>query len=175
MVTIAVPLLALAALWIEQGRGVTLLGLGAPDRVGLLLMSLAVLAIALLAATASRARRPTDPARTAAATAMMPIGQRETAWFVAFALAAGAGWEVLYRGNLWWALAPVVGGVGAVAIMGLSYGVAHGYRSVGALAGSCISALLFAGGYALTGSLWWLIVIHIGLPLVGLRVRPAAS
>ncbi|WP_174280593.1 CPBP family intramembrane glutamic endopeptidase, partial [Sphingomonas bacterium] len=119
------------------------------------------------------ARRPADPAQAAAAL-MMPRGRRETGWFLAFAIGVGGGWEVLYRGYLFWSLAPLTGGLGAVAAMALSYGVAHGYRGPGALAASIAGALFFAGGYALTGSLWWLIVLHVGLPLIGLRVRPMA-
>lgn len=82
---------------------------------------------------------------------------------------------MLYRGYLWWILAPLLGSVGAVLVMGLSYGLAHGYRGRGALAASVVSALLFAAAYALTHSLWWLIVIHTGLPLVGLRVRRSST
>ena len=175
MATVGAPLLGVVALWVAERRPLALLGLGAPGPVGGGLIAIAVLFIAVLAIMAPRARRPTDPARSQAAAAMMPVGRRETAWFLGFALAAGAGWEVLYRGFLWWALAPMVGAVAAVLVMALSYGVAHGYHSRGALIGSLLSALLFAGGYALTGSLWWLIVIHIGLPLVGLRVRPPAA
>lgn len=170
---VAGSLLALAALWIAGRRPVAWLGLGVPDRTGLILLGLAVGAIATLAIVAPHARKPTDPARAAAAALMMPRGAREVRWFVAFAVVVGAGWELLYRGYLFWLLAPLLGPAGAVAVMAVSYGVAHGWRGIGALAGSIAAALFFAGGYALTGTLWWLIVLHVGLPLIGLRVRPA--
>lgn len=169
---VGTPLLALAALWLVDGRTAATLGLGMPDRVAVVLIVVAALLIGALTLVGPRAKRPVSPKRHAEAAALMPVGGQETAWFLAFAIAVGAGWEVLYRGYLWWALAPAIGGVGAVAVMAVSYGVAHGYRSVGALVGSIVSALLFAGGYALTGSLWWLIVIHVGLPLTMLRIRP---
>lgn len=170
-----VPLIAVAAVWLTAQRPAAALGLGAPDRLGAVLIVVAALAIGALMLTAPRVRRTSDPKRHAEAAAMMPIGVRETAWFLAFVAAVGIGWEILYRGYLWWVLTPAIGGIGAIAVMGVSYGVAHGYRSAGALAASIVSALLFAGGYALTGSLWWLIVIHVGLPLVSLRLRPDAA
>ena len=172
---VVVPLLAVIALWIARDRSMEALGLGLPGRVGAVLIVVAALLIAVLAVVPPRRKLPADSARHAAAAAMMPAGRRETGWFLLFAVAAGFGWEVLYRGYLWWALAPAVGSIGAVGVMAMSYGLAHGYRSNAALIGSLVSALLFAGGYALTGSLWWLVVIHIGLPLVGLRVRPAVA
>lgn len=173
--TATLPSLAVAAVWIAQGRPAAWLGLGAPDRTAWILIMVALVLIAGLALAAPRAKRPANPARNAAAEAMMPVGPRETAWFLVFALAVGAGWELLYRGYLLWALAPWLGTVGAVLVMGLSYGAAHGYRGAGAFVASMVSALLFAAAFALTHSLWWLIIVHIGLPLVGLRVRRSAT
>ena len=169
---VAGPLLGVAGIWLVGRRPVAALGLGVPDRIGIALLVVAALAIGVLAVVGPRAKRPGPSKRHAEAAAMMPVGRRETAWFLGFSIAVGAGWEILYRGYLWWVLAPAIGGAGAVAVMALSYGVAHGYRNAGALAASIVSALLFAGGYALTGNLWWLIVIHVGLPLVSLRLRP---
>jgi membrane protease YdiL (CAAX protease family) len=165
------PALMLAVLWVANRRPVDWLGLGLPNTSGWILVAVAILVIGTLAIVAPRAKRPANPQRNADAEAMMPVGARETAWFLAFAVVVGAGWEVLYRGYLWWVLAPLLGPVGAVSVMGVSYGVAHGYRGVGPLVGSFVSALLFAAAYATSLSLWWLIVIHIGLPLVGLRLR----
>lgn len=169
--TVAVLGLMVATIWIAGGRPVARLGLGAPGRTGWIMINAAIVLVALLVAAASRAAPSANPKRNAAADAMMPVGRRETIWFLGSVLVLGAGWEVLYRGYLLWALAPMLGVWGAVPVLGLSYGLAHGYRGNGALVGSVVSALLFAGGYALTLSLWWLIVIHIGLPLAGLAAR----
>lgn len=168
---VTAPLIALAALWVWRARPIAWLGFGAPTTAGWWLIAVAGATIAGLAIIAPRARRPANPTRNAEAEAMMPVGRRETAWFLGFALAVGTGWEILYRGYLWWALSPLLGPPGAIAVMGASYGVAHGYRGVGRLIGSIASALLFAAAYAVSLSLWWLIVIHVGLPLVGLRLR----
>lgn len=177
IVTAALPCVMLGAIWLVDRRAAAALGLGRPDRAGWILLGVAVALIAMLGVLAPRTKIPKNPERNATAMAMVPVGARETLWFLVFAVAVGAGWELLYRGYLLWALAPPLGVAGAVAVMALSYGVAHGYRSPRALAGSIASAVLFAAGYALSHSLWWLIVIHIGLPLamlVTLRPRIAA-
>lgn len=170
-VTFAAFGLMVAATWIAEHRSAALLGMGVPGRTGWMLIAVAGVLVALLMAAVSRATPSANPRRNAAADAMMPVGRRETIWFLGSVAVLGAGWEVLYRGYLLWALAPLLGIWGSVPVMGLSYGLAHGYHGKGALAGSVVSALLFAGGYALTLSLWWLIAIHIGLPLVGLAAR----
>lgn len=94
----------------------------------------------------------------------MPTAAGEFHLFAVLSLFLGAGWELLYRGFLLLALTPYVGTWGAVAISGLTYGSAHGYKSPQQFGISVLSALLFATGYALSGSLWWLMVIHIALP-----------
>lgn len=87
---------------------------------------------------------------------------------LAFALSMSfmtAGWEILYRGFILLLLTPSTGLPIAIAISALAYGVAHGYKSPKQLTASIISAFVFTIAYAWTHSLWWLIVIHAGLPL----------
>ena len=55
----------------------------------------------------------------------------------------------------------------AVAIASAAYGAGHGIGDKRELAGSLAVALLFTTAYALTRSLWWLMLLHAGLPLVG--------
>lgn len=80
------------------------------------------------------------------------------------------GREILYRGFLLWWLTPLVGMVGAVVIASFAYGLSNGWKSQRRGLGSMLSAFLFTIGYAVTGSLWWLIVIHLALRLIGLLV-----
>ena len=92
---------------------------------------------------------------------------------IAFTLAMSlmtAAWEILYRGFALLFLAPWTGLPAAVALAALAYGLAHGYQNPKQLAGSIVSAFLFTIAYAATHSLWWLMVIHAGLPL---SVAPA--
>ena len=46
-----------------------------------------------------------------------------------------------------------------------AYGAAHGYKNPRQFAGSIAASFAFAIGYALTGSLWWLIVLHAAAPV----------
>lgn len=90
-----------------------------------------------------------------------------------------AAWEILYRGFLLRLLAPMVGLPVAIAASALAYGAGHGYKNPKQLIGSVISAFVFTIAYALTHSLWWLILIHAGLPLsaipAALRAQRAQS
>jgi membrane protease YdiL (CAAX protease family) len=76
-----------------------------------------------------------------------------------------AGWETLYRGFILLLLTPVLGLATAIVLTAVAYGIAHGYKSPKQLIGSIASAFIFTIAYAWTHSLWWLIVIHAGLPL----------
>jgi hypothetical protein len=53
----------------------------------------------------------------------------------------------------------------AVVLAALAYGAAHGYHNPRHFFGSIAMALGFATAYALTGSLWWLIVLHASVPV----------
>jgi membrane protease YdiL (CAAX protease family) len=164
---------ALAAIWWQAGRPLAALGFGWPlSLAGGVGLGVALALIVAIGIAARRAKPSADGAANEAARAMLPQSTIERRWYLLFALGAGAGWEILYRGYLWWALAPVLGSIGAVAVMAISYGVAHGYNGIRPLLGALLSALLFSVGYAVTLSLWWLIAIHIAFPLFGLLVRP---
>ena len=82
---------------------------------------------------------------------------------------------MLYRGFLLWWLTPLVGIIGAVVLASLAYGLAHGWKSRWEGLGSIASAFLFTIGFAVTGSLWWLIAIHTGLPLIALLANWRAN
>lgn len=100
-----------------------------------------------------------------------PQGPRELQLFLFMVPLLGFGWEVLYRGFLLWWLVPRIGIPFAVICASLSYGLAHGWTNARESLPATASALAFTVGYALTGSLWWLIVIHIGLPLFAFAIH----
>ena|SRR5471030_2305741 len=89
----------------------------------------------------------------------------ETVAFVVSMTLMTAGWEILYRGFILLFLTPSVGLPIAVAVSAFAYGIGHGYQSPKQLLASIVSAFVFTIAYASTNSLWWLIVIHAGLPL----------
>lgn len=97
-----------------------------------------------------------------------PRNGRETLAFVtSMSLMTGA-WEILYRGFVLLLLTPSVGMPLAIAISAFSYGIAHGCTNPKQLIASIVSAFVFTTAYAMTHSLWWLMAIHAGLPLVAL-------
>lgn len=98
---------------------------------------------------------------------LFPRTLTEFRWFVLVSLFVGVGWEVLYRGFLLFILSPLIGVVGAVVVAALAYGLAHGYKSRGQLIESIVSAFAFTMAFALTGSLWWLMLLHTFMGVYG--------
>ncbi len=161
-------LLFLAIDWLLAERPLVLLGLAVrPSLAGWIGLAVAFVTLAALGLLARRFRKSADEATEWDALVMLPQNATELRVFVLFAVVIGFAWEVLFRGFLLWFLTPLLGIVGAVLIAATAYGLAHGYKSPRQLIGSLVAALLFTAAYALTGSLWWLVVVHIGLPLLG--------
>jgi hypothetical protein len=99
----------------------------------------------------------------------------ERACYILFAFAAGSGWEILYRGFLLWFLTPLVGIIAAVGVAALAYGVGQGVQDRRMLIASIASALVFTTAFAVTHELWWLMLIHTGLPLIALTTSPRVT
>lgn len=163
---LALLLCGLTAIWIVERRTPAALGLDMPPALpGLIGLAVAALVIAVFVIWTVRAKPRPLPAGFEGAD-MFPETRSERRVFAVMALALGAGWELLYRGYLLWALTPVTGQIAAIALAATAYGLAHGYKSNIQLGGSLAMALACTIAYALTGSLWWLILIHIALPLI---------
>lgn len=180
-------LAALAVVSVLSGYSFADLGLGLPlTAVGAWGMLAAVLLLAGLVIASMLHERKLSPEKRAEMhqemlASPMPLPQTgaQIAPFIASMVIMTAAWEILYRGFLLLALGPWVGLPAAIGISSIAYGVAHGFTSVKLLLLSILMALLFTGAYALTGSLWWLILIHAGLPATSLlsfrRTRPASG
>ena len=95
-----------------------------------------------------------------------PTTGREVLAFVLSAALITAAWEILYRGFILLLLAPACGLPLAIIASSVAYGVAHGYQDLKKLIRSILAALAFTIAYALTHSLWWLIIIHAAVPLM---------
>lgn len=177
IVRAALLMSALAAMWIPADRSWNELGLALPlaGKVGLGLAATLLISAALYLAFAKPSKGATPPE----VAAMMPSSRKELAGFLGMILVIGPSWEILFRGYLLWSLTPWLGTWPAVAVASLAYGAAHGYRNRGQFIGSLVAALAFTTGYALTGSLWWLILVHTGLPILAVagmaRHRAAAA
>jgi membrane protease YdiL (CAAX protease family) len=95
----------------------------------------------------------------------MPRTSLETSAYLFTTILMTAAWEILFRGYLLLVLPPLAGLPAAVALAAIAYGAAHGYKSPQQFAGSIAASFGFAIGYALTGNLWWLIVLHAAAPV----------
>ena len=172
---VGLPLLALWALFAWTGRPATLLGLDIPvSSSGLWgIATVCVLMAGGIVGTMIWERR-LNALKTAEYHAklrnagILPGSRRELVQFVLLMILIGIGWELLYRGYLMLVLPPVFGTEASVAIAALAYGVAHGFSNWKQFAGSIVAAFLFTIGYVLSGSLWWLMLLHVSLPLTGM-------
>ncbi len=162
----------LALRWAFARRSASLLGLGLPPtELGWICLLGAALLLAVLAVAARRkenvsAEDADDP---------FPQTTVERAAYILFAFAAGSGWEILYRGFLLWFLTPLVGIIAAVGVAALAYGVAHGVKDRRMMMASIASALVFTTAFSVTHELWWLMLIHTGLPLIALTTSPRVT
>jgi membrane protease YdiL (CAAX protease family) len=171
---ILTPLLVLAVLMAVTGRSAALLGLDIPVSIrgqwGLLavvvLMSVPFIWSAISDRKKEQAKKDKEFAELEALDAI-PRTSRELWGFVLVVFCMGIGWELLYRGYLMLVLPPVTGTTGAVILTALAYGIGHGYKSRNQFIGSIVSAFLFTLAYVFTGSLWWLMLLHVCLPLYG--------
>jgi len=186
IVHIALPLVALAASMWWGGRSTADIGLDLP-RSGSGLWCLVVSALVLLAMHVGGElwERSLTPDKRAAQQAKIreqlksndssPRSAEELRAFMLLSLFVGCGWELLYRGFLLLVLPPVTGVAGAVILSAAAYGAAHGYDSIKQFTASVVSAFLFTIAYALTHSLWWLMLIHTALGLIGALASYRAS
>jgi membrane protease YdiL (CAAX protease family) len=159
----------LATDWWMSGRSLASLGFDYPlSRAGLIGLAVAAVVISgggfmVLSARSKPSSQLDDPA-----TAMFPQTPTEERLFLVMVIVLGVAWEALYRGFLLYVLPARIGLPASVVVAAIAYGLAHGYKSVPQLSGSLVAAFLFTMGFALTGSLWWQIALHIGLPVIGL-------
>lgn len=95
----------------------------------------------------------------------MPRTRLETTVYLITMVGMTATWELLFRGYLLLVLTPYTGMSLAIVLAAVAYGAGHGYQSPKQFLGSIASSLCFTLGYAMTGSLWWLIVLHAAVPV----------
>ena len=167
LLVFGVPLTLLAFDWLSTGRSAGALGLAIPvpprGAAGLALAGVLIIGFAL--STFFKWPR-WSPEQERAALARLresgfaPQTRGELAATVLLFLLIGCSAEILFRGFLVFAFAPLVGLWGAVTLAALTYGLGHGDATWKQTSGSLVSAFVFTSAYALTGSLYWLIVIH---------------
>ncbi|MBS0558117.1 MAG: CPBP family intramembrane metalloprotease [Proteobacteria bacterium] len=160
--------------WVHAARAATLLGLDMPlSPRGIVGFVIAAVIIAALAFVTVFKKRKNQGSKSEAAklrlegNESLPRNRRELCLFLLFALLAGCGWELLYRGFLIWFLVPHTGTIGAICIAALAYAAAHGYKNRTQFIASIVSAFAFTIAFVLTASLWWLMLIHTLIGFVG--------
>ena len=177
--TIARALALLVALVIvAKIEGITAAELGIGIRLGIGgFVGLAIALLVVSGLTAATLLAKTDPAKVERhqTHGLMPNNPHELRLFLVLTPLIGFAWELLYRGYLLWWLTPFLGIPLAVSCASVSYGLAHGWKNAREGFSSIAAAFLFTIGYAITGSLWWLIIIHIGLPLIGFMATHRAT
>lgn len=164
------------ALWWHLDRPFAWLGLGLPvagtNLYLLLLIGAAGFGLALIirAQLATRRLTPERAEQLRAQMREIKILPRTTPEFLVFLIvAAMAGFweELVFRGFLFWFLAPYLTLWGAVAFSTAIFAFGHVYQGWKGLPRAGGLGLLFAVGYVLTGSLWWLMALHALVDFVG--------
>jgi CAAX protease family protein len=90
--------------------------------------------------------------------------------FAVFPIAAVAGStceELLYRGFFIGRLAPTVGTAAAVLSSSALFGLGHAYQGWIGVARTMLIGIAFGVAFALTHSLWWLLIAHTSANLSG--------
>lgn len=167
----------LATSWLMTGRSAQALGLNAPTSTPSLIgLGIAVVIFIALFLGKNKKPKPSQKEEIAAAQRdIFPESLKEMRLFVLLSLAVGGGWEILYRGFLLYYLPSMTGLFGAIIIASFAYGAAHGFKNPKQFVGSIVSALAFTIAYAATSNLWWLMLIHIGVMLIGAAASKAIS
>lgn len=152
--------------WKLSGRSFDQLGLGWPPApLEFAAIAVSLVAVATLAVQTTFGFKPTEKdvsgwKRQLDALKLAPRNAKELAVFLPVAVTAGVWEEIFYRGFLMWFFEPVAGVAGSVVITAIIFGAGHAYQGwKGVLRTTAVGAF-FAAGYALTGSLWWLIILH---------------
>jgi membrane protease YdiL (CAAX protease family) len=172
---ILMPVIAMAVLLAWSGRGPGAIGLDIPvstaGRWGLFIIALLFVAGWVGTLIWERTLNEEKTAKYHAdlrALEHIPKTRNELWGFLLLTICMGIGWELLYRGFLMLVLPPLTGTAGAVILSAVAYGVGHGYSNPKQFVGSIVSAFLFTIAYVLTNSLWWLMLLHVLLPLLGI-------
>jgi membrane protease YdiL (CAAX protease family) len=91
---------------------------------------------------------------------MLPQTPREFAIYPIAAVAGSTCEELLYRGFLIGTLTPLISTPGAVLLSSALFGLGHAYQGWLGIVRTTLIGLSLGVAFALTSSLWWLIIAH---------------
>jgi membrane protease YdiL (CAAX protease family) len=173
--------------WHASGRPFSALGLDCPIGVpGIIGFGLdAVLVCYLAYGLLFKKRSAEDNVATQRrmdALQIIPQTHTEFLLWPVMVLVASPFEELLFRGFLIWFFANFAGLWGAVLLTSLLFGLGHAYQGWRGILRTGLIGLGFGIAYALTQSLWWLMVAHIVLNLYAgllaaklMRLSPAPA
>ncbi|MEQ9399744.1 MAG: CPBP family intramembrane glutamic endopeptidase [Longimicrobiales bacterium] len=167
-IAMLVGVAALAAFPALRSGGAAALGLSpVPDLLsvvlwtaGLTAASLAVMLVARRIGAAVGAREHPIVRR------LLPRTAAERRVFAVLSLAAGVGEEIAYRGYAILVLVPMLGGVGALVLTSVVFGLLHAYQGVLGIVRTAVVGGVLGAGLLLSGSLWPCVAAHTLLDLV---------
>jgi len=113
------------------------------------------------------------PAYLARLSALLPRDRDEVLLGAAISVAAGIGEELFFRLLLPMLLAAFVGGIPAVVVAILLFGLAHAYQGWKGISVTTLIGILFAVMYLMSGSLAITMLFHTTIDLMTLAIRPA--
>lgn len=90
----------------------------------------------------------------------LPQSDRDLRQFIAVSITAGIVEEIIYRGFVFWYLAPLMPIWAVIAVSSVAFGLGHSYQGVGGMIRVTIIGLAFGALYVLTGSIWLPILAH---------------
>ncbi|WP_066806911.1 CPBP family intramembrane glutamic endopeptidase [Sphingomonas asaccharolytica] len=113
------------------------------------------------------------PAYLARLSALLPRDRDEVLLGAAISVAAGIGEELFFRLLLPMLLAAFVGGIPAVIVAILLFGLAHAYQGWKGVTVTALVGILFTAMYLMSGSLAMAMLFHATIDLMTLAIRPA--
>ena len=96
---------------------------------------------------------------------LLPHDRREMSWWRALSVTAGICEEVVYRGFLIAVLAAAMNTWAAVLLAAFIFGLNHAYQGPKGILKTGLVGLVLGGLFALTGSLWAPMLVHVVMDL----------
>lgn len=154
--------------WWKAGRAFSVLGLHVPvrtaGRVGFL-VDIAII-VYYLVSVQFRRRSPNQLAATQerlrrlGSYDMLPQTRAEFAMYPIVVITGSTCEELLYRGYLLGGLSPLLGAGAAVLCSSALFGLGHLYQGRIGVLRTTVIGLVFGVAFAVTHSLWWLMIAH---------------
>ncbi len=159
------------AVWLAKGRGLASLGLGLQVGtwfwlgIGLTLAALGGVIGQAVSAMRSPEKLGEFREQFADLEPLLPHDRREVSWWWALSVTAGICEEVVYRGFLIAVLAAAMSTWAAVLLAAFIFGLNHAYQGPKGILKTGLVGLVLGGLFALTGSLWAPMLVHVVMDL----------